>query len=109
MQRTKAITLAICVAIVPVCANAVQSIDRGASPMLLVMGPDPGGKSGQGVTPETTRTDHPAAGGPQSSSSSAERKAGADDNREEGTAQRNDGGVRSNADEHARSSPPSKQ
>jgi hypothetical protein len=25
----------------------------------LAMGPDPGGKTGQGVTPESTKTDHP--------------------------------------------------
>jgi hypothetical protein len=32
---------------------------------LIAMGPDPGGKSGQGVTPSSTATDHPAAPGPQ--------------------------------------------
>jgi hypothetical protein len=32
---------------------------------LLAMGPDPGGKSGQGVTPDSTATGHPAAPGPQ--------------------------------------------
>lgn len=31
----------------------------------IAMGPDPGGKSGQGVTPSSTATDHPAAPGPQ--------------------------------------------
>jgi hypothetical protein len=40
---------------------------------LIAMGPDPGGKSGAGVTPETTATDHPAAPGPQSEEPSAKR------------------------------------
>jgi hypothetical protein len=40
---------------------------------LIAMGPDPGGKSGEGVTPETTATDHPAAPGPQSEEPSAKR------------------------------------
>jgi hypothetical protein len=31
-----------------------------ASGPRLAMGPDPGGKTGEGVTPETTKTDHPA-------------------------------------------------
>ena len=42
-------------------------------PEVLAMGPDPGGKSGEGVTPETTTTDHPAASGPQSQEPSAKR------------------------------------
>jgi len=111
MQRTStpaAMTLALCVAIAPVGANAAQSIERDASPALLAMGPDPGGKTGAGVTPETTRTDHPAAGGPQSSSQSAEPKTGADDKREQSTVQRDDGRDRSNA-ERAPSGPSSRQ
>jgi hypothetical protein len=39
----------------------------------IAMGPDPGGKSGEGVTPSTTTTDHPAAPGPQSEEPSAKR------------------------------------
>jgi hypothetical protein len=31
----------------------------GGEPLQLAMGPDPGGKTGQGVTPESTKTDHP--------------------------------------------------
>ena len=31
----------------------------GNSPLLIAMGPDPGGHTGAGVTPETTKTDRP--------------------------------------------------
>ena len=36
----------------------------------VAMGPDPGGKSGETVTPETTKTDHPAVSGPSRSAPS---------------------------------------
>lgn len=37
------------------CAELTPLQDSSVS-----MGPDPGGKTGEGVTPESTRTDHPA-------------------------------------------------
>ena len=52
----------------PVIAPATAS--EHPLPYLISMGPDPGGKSGEGVTPETTKTDHPAVAGPQSASPS---------------------------------------
>jgi len=57
---------------------------------LIAMGPDPGGKSGEGVTPETTATDHPAAPGPQSEQPSAKRDhdTGKDSGRDEAGSDR---------------------
>jgi hypothetical protein len=70
MTIQRAMVTAIAMAITPMQASAVQTnaVEWDGSPLILAMGPDPGGKSGAGVTPETTRTDHPAAGGPQSPS-----------------------------------------
>jgi hypothetical protein len=39
---------------------AVEHPAFTAAGSYLAMGPDPGGKTGEGVTPESTKTDHPA-------------------------------------------------
>ena len=59
----RAVVMAIYVAITPI--QAPRAVGSESLPTILAMGPDPGGKTGAGVTPQTTRTDHPAAGGPQ--------------------------------------------
>jgi hypothetical protein len=52
--------------LIPLTALAPQptnSVDlaRGTAPVHVSMGPDPGGHSGEGVTPETTKTGQPNA------------------------------------------------
>ena len=63
-EASRAIVFAACAAVVTVCAIAAPGRHPDGLAGPLAMGPDPGGKGGAGVTPETTRTDHPAAGGP---------------------------------------------
>lgn len=48
--------------VLPLFANAAYGD-------LLAMGPDPGGHTGATVTPETTRTDHPAVDAARKSAS----------------------------------------
>src|SRR5262245_25467151 len=90
------IALTICIAIASMGANADRRIERvedGSVLQRLAMGPDPGGKSGAGVTPETTRTDHPATSGPESTTERrTEPKAPADNRQNSQDAPRNDGG-----------------
>ena len=47
----------IAVALLAMCGGIQAAASTG--PLQLAMGPDPGGKTGQGVTPESTKTDHP--------------------------------------------------
>ena len=55
-----ALLLAICMSVAPLAV-------AGDASWFVAMGPDPGGKSGETVTPQTTKTDHPATSGPSDS------------------------------------------
>jgi hypothetical protein len=104
------IALTICIAIASMYTNADQRVERTADAswlQWLAMGPDPGGKSGAGVTPQTTRTDHPAAGPEDARERRTEPKTPADDGRNSRNAPRNDGGHSST--ERASPNPSSKQ
>lgn len=79
----------------PVVAPATAS--EHPLPYLISMGPDPGGKSGEGVTPETTKTDHPAAAGPQSASPPSERGDESSKGREDESARRDNPSDRSHS------------
>jgi hypothetical protein len=72
----------------PVVASAWAS--ERPVPSLVSMGPDPGGRSGEGVTPATTTTDHPAVAGPQSATPSPQRKDESSKDREDESARRDD-------------------
>ncbi|MBC8006779.1 MAG: hypothetical protein H7X76_01890 [Prolixibacteraceae bacterium] len=43
----------------------------GNTPLLIAMGPDPGGHTGAGVTPETTKTDRPEVDAARNAASGA--------------------------------------
>ena len=43
----------------------------GLTPLLIAMGPDPGGHTGAGVTPETTKTDRPEVDAARNAASGA--------------------------------------
>ena len=43
----------------------------GNAPLLIAMGPDPGGHTGAGVTPETTKTDRPEVDAARNAASGA--------------------------------------
>jgi hypothetical protein len=65
------------------------------SPYLISMGPDPGGRSGEGVTPQTTTTDHPAVASPQTANPSSERGDASSKSDDNGTARHDDPSDRS--------------
>jgi hypothetical protein len=79
----------------PVVASAGAS--EHPLPYLISMGPDPGGKSGDGVTPETTTTGHPAVAGPQSASPPSERGDESSKGGEDESARRDDPSDRSHS------------
>jgi hypothetical protein len=54
------------------------------------MGPDPGGKTGHGVTPETTVVDHPAATGHRPSGAADRSASNSGQGSEENAAQSQD-------------------
>ena len=85
--------LATALLFVPVTASAGAS--EHPLPYLISMGPDPGGKSGEGVTPETTTTDHPAVAGPQSASPPSQRRDESSKGGEDESARRDDPSDRS--------------
>ncbi len=89
----------------PFAASAAPDIATGSSQaqaqravndILLSMGPDPGGHSGDGVNPTTTKTDHPAVDGPSqpdgasASNESNEAKKGSGNSDSEPARQKNE-------------------
>jgi hypothetical protein len=82
-RRTRASVVAACLAVASVYAHAAPRVACDGLVGALAMGPDPGGKTDAGVTPETTRTDHPAAGGPLPETERKTESKPVDDPREE--------------------------
>jgi hypothetical protein len=78
-----ALLLAICMSVAPL---AVAGDVSG----FVAMGPDPGGKSGETVTPETTKTDHPATSGPSDSTPSSTKRSENSGNQKDGSAAKGD-------------------
>ena len=78
-----ALLLAICMSVAPLAV-------AGDVSEFVAMGPDPGGKSGETVTPETTKTDHPAVSGPSRSAPSGVKRSDSSGNQNDASAAKRD-------------------
>lgn len=78
-----ALLLAICMSVAPLAV-------AGDVSEFVAMGPDPGGKSGETVTPETTKTDHPAVSGPSRSAPSGVKRNDSSGNQNDASAAKRD-------------------